>query len=135
MDGFCGGGDAEEGRGGVEGHAVDGGGEGTAAELVEFVGFGDGEDADDGAFVGGGREEGAGVVEGDVREGGAVGGDNVDGFEFRGVEEEDVTRCGGDMGAVWGGVRRGGEVQGEGLLGEGVGEIAVVRGRGEGADC
>lgn len=66
VDGFGGGGDAEEGGGGVEGHAVDARGHGAAAELVEFAGGGDGEDADDGAFVGGGGEEGAFVVEGDT---------------------------------------------------------------------
>jgi len=104
VDGFCSGGDAEEGGGGVERHAIDGGGKGASAELVEFVGFWDGEDADDSAFVGGGGEEGAGVVEGDVGEGGAVSGDNVDGFEFRGVEEEDVAGCGGDVGTAWRGV-------------------------------
>lgn len=37
-------------------------------------------------------------------EGGAVGGDDVDGFEFGSVEEEDVAGCGGNVGAAWRGV-------------------------------
>lgn len=36
MDSVGGGGDTEEGGGGVEGHTVDTGGHGAAAKLVEF---------------------------------------------------------------------------------------------------
>lgn len=86
MDGVACGADAEEGACGVEGHAVDTGGHAAAAELVEFFGGGDGEDADYGSFVGSGGEEGAGVVEGDAGEWGAVGFGYIDGFEFEGVE-------------------------------------------------
>ena len=82
MDCFGGGGDAEEGGGCVEGHAVYARGHGAAAELVEFLGGGDAEDADDGAFVGRGGEEGACVVEGNAGEGRAVRFGHVDGFEF-----------------------------------------------------
>lgn len=63
MDGLGGGGDAEERGGGVEGHAEDAGGDGAAPELVEFVGFWDGEDADYGALFGSGGEEGPRVVD------------------------------------------------------------------------
>lgn len=82
-------GDAEKRRGGVERHAEYPGGHASAPELVEFLGGRDGEYADYGAFVGGRGEEGAGVVEGDMREGRAVRFDDVYGFEFEGVEEED----------------------------------------------
>lgn len=54
MDGVGGRGDAEEGGGGVEGHAVDAGGHGATAELVKFLDGGDGKDTDNGTFVGGG---------------------------------------------------------------------------------
>jgi len=94
--------------------------------LVEFAGGGDGEDADDGAFVGGGGEERAGVVEGDAGEGGAVGFDDVDGFELEGVEEEDGAAGGGDVGCAWWGVGWGGEGGGSGFLRERVGEVAVL---------
>lgn len=65
----CSGGNAEEGGGGVERHAVDAGRQGSTAELVKFAGRRDREDTDDGAFVGCGGEEGAGVVDGDTGEG------------------------------------------------------------------
>ena len=91
MDCVCGGGDAEEGGGEVEGHAVDCGGVGAAAELVQLVAAGDGEDADDCPRLGGGGEARAVVVEGDAGEGGAVGFDDVDVFEGEGVEEEDLA--------------------------------------------
>lgn len=82
VNGFCSRGDTEEGGGGVEGHAVYGGRKGASAELIKFVGFWDGEDADDGAFIGGGGEESAGIVEGDVGEGRTVSGDDVNGLEL-----------------------------------------------------
>lgn len=69
MNRVCSGGNAEEGGGGVERHAVDAGRQGSTAELVKFAGRRDGEDTDDGAFVGCGGEEGAGVVDGDTGEG------------------------------------------------------------------
>lgn len=94
--------DAEQGAGGVEGHAVDARGHAAAPELVELFGGGNAEDADDGAFVGGGGEEGAGVVEGDTGERGAVRFGYVDGLKFQGVENEDVAACGGDVGGCWG---------------------------------
>lgn len=50
VHGLRGGGDAQQGRGRVEGHAVDPGGHAAAAELVEFLAVWDGEDADHGAF-------------------------------------------------------------------------------------
>ena len=129
-----GGGDAEEGGGSVEGHAVDARGHTAAAELIELLGRGDGEDADDSAFIRGGGEQGAGAIKGDAGEGRAVGFGHVDGFEFEGVVEEDVAACWGDVSASWRGVRRGSKGCGKGLLGEGVGEVAIVgRGR-KGAD-
>ncbi|KAL8934106.1 MAG: hypothetical protein Q9211_005402, partial [Gyalolechia sp. 1 TL-2023] len=111
VDGVACGADGEEGACGVESHAVDAGGHAAAAELVELFGGGDGEDADDGSFVGCGGEEGASVVEGDAGEGGAVSFSDVDGFEFDGVEEENVAGCGGDVGGCWRGVRRMGRGQ------------------------
>ena len=94
MDGVGGGGNAEQGGGGVEGHAIYTAWHGAAPELVQLARVRDGEDADDGAFVGGGREEGAGVVDGDAGEGGAVRFYYVDCFFFYGVEDEDVAGCG-----------------------------------------
>ena len=82
MDRVCSGGDAEEGGGSVEGHAEDTGGHGAPPELVEFAGRGDGEDADDGAFIGGGGEEGAGIVDSNAGEGRAMCFYYIDGFEF-----------------------------------------------------
>lgn len=82
-----GGGDAEKRRGGVERHAVDAGGHGAAAELIEFAGRGDREDADDGSFVGGGSEEGASIIDGDAGERRAVRFDHVYGLKFQRVEE------------------------------------------------
>ncbi|KFY36129.1 hypothetical protein V495_07949, partial [Pseudogymnoascus sp. VKM F-4514 (FW-929)] len=81
VDCVCGGGDAEEGGGEVEGHAVDCRRVRAAAELVQLVAAGHGEDADDGAGLGGGGEAGAVVVEGYAGEGGAVGFDDVNVFE------------------------------------------------------
>lgn len=66
---ICGGGNAEEGGGGVERHAVDAGRYRATAELVEFACRRDGEDADYGSFVGCSGEEGASVVDGNTREG------------------------------------------------------------------
>ena len=134
MDGVGGGGDAEEGGGRIEGHAEDAGGHGAPPELVEFAGGGEGEDADDGALVGGGGEEGAGVVDRDAGEGGAVRFDDVDGFEFESVEEEDRAAGGGNVLGAWWGVRGWGEGGGSGFLRERVGEIAALGGRGKGAD-
>lgn len=127
VDSVGGGGNAEEGGGGVERHAVDSAGHRAAPELVEFARRGDREDADDGAFVGGGGEEGAGVVEGDAGEGRAVGFDDVDGFKFEGVEEENVAGGGGDVGCAGWSVGRWGEGGGEGFLGKRVGQVAVLR--------
>lgn len=128
--------DAKESAGSVEGHAVDPRGHAAAPELVELLGRGDGEDADDGAFVGGGGEEGAGVVEGDAGEGGAMRFGYVDGFELQGVENENVPRGRGDVGGCWGCVRSVGrcQVRGWGFLRERVSEIAGLGGGREGDD-
>lgn len=137
MDGVARAADAEEGARGVEGHAVDARGHAAAAELVELLGRRDGEDTDDGALVGGRGKEGAGVVEGDAGKWGAVGFGDVDGFEFQGVEDENVARCGRDVGGCWGRVGSvgGGQVGGWGFLGERVGEVAGFGGGRQRDDC
>lgn len=117
--------DAEEGRDGVEGDAVDFSGVGTSTEFVHFVPVWKGEDADDGAFVRSGCKEGAGGVEREVRDGGFVRLDDVGHGEGDGVEDEDVAsglRRGVRGGSWWG--------RGEGSRGGGKGgrvrEVAVL---------
>ena len=65
---ICGGGNTEEGGGGVERHTVDAGRYRATAELVEFACRRDGEDANYGSFVGCSGEEGASVVDVNTRE-------------------------------------------------------------------
>lgn len=63
MNGVCGRGDTEQGGAQVERHAVDGRGVCAAAELVQLLASGDGEDADDGACFGGCCQQGTVTVE------------------------------------------------------------------------
>ena len=134
VDRVGGGGDAEETGAGVERHAEDARRHGASPELVEFPSGRDREDADDGAFVGGCGEEGAGVVDGDAGEGRAVRFDDVYGLELVRVEDEHGAAGGCNMGRGGRCVGRRSEGGGSGFLGEGVGEVAVVGGWGEGAD-
>ncbi|KFY98726.1 hypothetical protein V498_01285 [Pseudogymnoascus sp. VKM F-4517 (FW-2822)] len=134
VDCVCGGGDAEEGGGEVERHAVDGGGVGAAPELVQLVAARDGEDADDGPCLGGGGEARAVVVERDAGEGRAVRFDDVDVLERQRVEEEDLARDWGDEFGGWRGVRGALFAGLVARFGEGVGEETVVGGGGEGAE-
>lgn len=102
--------------------------------MIELVYVWDGEDADDGSLVRGSGEERSHVVEGDAGEWGSVCFDHVDGFQFQGVEEEDVTASGGYMSSARRSVRGRGKGGGNDFLGEGIGEVAVFRGRGESTD-
>lgn len=127
MDGFGSGGDTEERRRGVEGHAVDTRWGGAAAEMIELVYVWDGEDADDSALVRGSGEERARVVEGNAGEWGPVGFDHVDRLEFQGVEDEDVAAGGGYVSSARRSVGGRGKGGGNGFLGEGIGKVAVFR--------
>lgn len=135
MDSVGGGRDAEEGRGDVEGHAIDGARYRSATKLIKLLTLRDRKDADDGALLGSRGEERAGRVEGDGRERRLVGFDDIDGFQGDGVVDEDLPGRGSHIGRGWG--RMGGSLVGRVLarLGEGVGNVAVLRGGREGADC
>lgn len=85
-------GDAEEGAGHVERHAVDGARIGAAAKLIELLALGHGENSDDGARLACRGQQGAVVVEGDAGQRGAVGLDHIHNLEREGVEDEDVSR-------------------------------------------
>ena len=145
VDGVRGGGHAEEGGAEVEGHAVDGGGVGAPAELVQLLAPGHGEDADDGARLAGGGEERAVAVEGQTAQGRAVCLYHILRLERETVEDEELARCGrGELGLgrSVGGTSRGGAGAASSVtvlgfvagFGERVDEEAVLGGRGEGAD-
>ena len=61
--------------------------------------------------------------------------DDVDGFEFEGVEEEDVAGHRRRLVGIWRGVGGCGEGEGAGGGGSGVGDVAAIGGGGKGADC
>ena len=63
-----------------------------------------------------------------------MGFDDIDSFEFEGVEEEHVAGGGGNVGGAGWGVGWWGERGGEGFLGKWIGEVAVLGGGREGAD-
>lgn len=106
MNGVGGGGDAEEGRAEVEGHAVDGGRIRAPAELVELLAAGHGEDADDSASDAGGGEESAIAVESHAAEWCSVSFDDILGLEGEAVEDDELARRGRDELRLWRGMGR-----------------------------
>lgn len=60
--------------------------------------------------------------------------DHVDGFEFQGIKDEDVTAGRGYVSSAGRSVGRRGKGGGNGFLGEGIGEVTVFRRRGESTD-
>lgn len=102
--------------------------------MIEFVYVWNGEDADDGAFVRGSGEERSRVVECNAGEWGPVGFDHVDCFEFQGVEDKYVAAGRGYVSSARRSVGGRGKGRGNGFLGEGIGQVAVFRGRGESTD-
>ena len=53
---------------------------------------------------------------------------DIDGFELRGIEKEDVARGGRDVNSAWRSMRRSGELSWECLLGKRIGKVAVLGG-------
>ena len=104
VDCLCCGRDAQQGGGGVERHTVYMGGHTTAAELVEFVGFGEGEDTYDGAFVGGCGKQCARIVYADAGQRRAVRHDNIYRLEFCGIKQEYIACRGRYVAAAWRGM-------------------------------
>lgn len=102
--------------------------------MIEFVYVWNGEDADDGALVRGSGEERSRVVECNAGEWGPVGFDHIDRFEFQGVEDKYVAAGGGYVSSARRSVGGRGKGRGNGFLGEGIGQVAVFRGRGESTD-
>lgn len=133
MNGFCRRRDTQESRRHIERHAEDSRWHGAPAELIKFMSGWYREDSDDGTFVRGSREDSASIIQSDAGQGRAVGFNDIDGFEFEGVEEQDITTCRRNVASTGWRVGRRYQRRWGCFLRQRVGQIAIFGRRGEGA--
>lgn len=86
---------------------------------------GNGEDSNDRAFVRGRGEQSTFVVEHNARKRRLVRLNNIDRLFSDGVEEQEITRCGGDVSTI----RRNVSRSAQRLLRQRIGDVTILRGR------